>query len=244
MLVTLEESTRVSAEIGPLFHLLTWGTKTSWHNGYHFLLLPLARWKQRETGFSCYATEQSAACSPKPDGDSGGVELQAPPRGAINEREPVTVVLQEKIWSLSGDSFRILDNNQREVLQVKGNVFSLREQKVLYDSHGKELGLILKKLLAFKAQEDIHTPDRRKNIASIAEKSFFQLKSNAEEIHIRGSCLARDLTFQLGGRTIAHVHRSLEESDSYLLTVAPNVDLAFMVLVTICLDEVFNDCYE
>ncbi|KAL6068404.1 hypothetical protein QOT17_008214 [Balamuthia mandrillaris] len=196
-------------------------------------------------------------------GDSEGVELQAPsscfsplPQGIVNESQPVTVILKEKIWSLSGDSFKILDTNQREVLQIKGKVFSFRQQKVLCDSNGHELGLILKKLLTFKPQEDIYTPDRSKKIASVSRKSLFQLKSNAvvqvlttgEQINISGSFLARNFTFQLGDQTIAHVHRSLFNSrnllagkDSYLLTVAPNVDLAFMVLVTVCLDEIFND---
>ena len=38
-----------------------------------------------------------------------------------------------------------------------------------------------------------------------------------------------------------NMHNMLADKDCYFLTVAPGVDMAFMVLLCVCLDEIFRD---
>eukprot|EP01089_Gocevia_fonbrunei_P005852 TRINITY_DN1634_c0_g1_i2.p1 TRINITY_DN1634_c0_g1~~TRINITY_DN1634_c0_g1_i2.p1 ORF type:complete len:203 (+),score=28.48 TRINITY_DN1634_c0_g1_i2:57-665(+) len=167
----------------------------------------------------------------------------------------VTVVLKEKIFSLTGDSFKIQDTNGNDVFQLKGKLVSLHQRKVLKDMEGNSLGVVRKRMVSVHKRQNIYDADEKK-IAFAARKHFLQFHANAvikiksteEEITVKGSIFAHDFKFYMGDTVIAYVHRGILNArniiagkDSYQLTVAPNVDLAFMILATICLDEIFCD---
>jgi uncharacterized protein YxjI len=47
--------------------------------------------------------------------------------------------MKEKVWSLSGDTFHIVDQNGHEVVQCRGKAFSLSDRKEFADSSGRPL---------------------------------------------------------------------------------------------------------
>jgi uncharacterized protein YxjI len=49
------------------------------------------------------------------------------------------LVMKEKVWSLSGDTFHIVDENGHEVVQCRGQAFSLSDRKEFADSSGRPL---------------------------------------------------------------------------------------------------------
>jgi uncharacterized protein YxjI len=57
---------------------------------------------------------------------------------------PETLVLKEKVLSLSGDSFSIKLANGTPVLQVEGKVMSLTGRKKMFDMQGNHLCSIVK----------------------------------------------------------------------------------------------------
>eukprot|EP01089_Gocevia_fonbrunei_P005851 TRINITY_DN1634_c0_g1_i1.p1 TRINITY_DN1634_c0_g1~~TRINITY_DN1634_c0_g1_i1.p1 ORF type:complete len:195 (+),score=24.99 TRINITY_DN1634_c0_g1_i1:191-775(+) len=190
-----------------------------------------------------------------------GVHIDGPskPFSPLSDKQTndhaVTVVLKEKIFSLTGDSFNVQDTNGNDVFQLKGKLVSLHQRKVLKDMEGNSLGVVRKRMVSVHKRQNIYDADGKK-IAFAEKKHFLQLHANAvimmksteEEITVSGSFAAFDFKFYLGDTVIAYVHRSflnarniLAHKDTYHLTVAPNVDLAFMILATICLDEIFCD---
>ena len=50
-----------------------------------------------------------------------------------------TLVMREKVWSLSGDTFHIVDSNNHEVLQCRGQAMSLSDRKEFADNAGRPL---------------------------------------------------------------------------------------------------------
>lgn len=73
--------------------------------------------------------------------------------------EPQTIVLREKVLSVSGDSFEIKLANGEPLLKVHGAWVSISGRKKVEDAHGKHLFDIVKELLhihATYAIEDTH----------------------------------------------------------------------------------------
>lgn len=74
-------------------------------------------------------------------------------------KEPQTLVLREKVLSVSGDSFEIKLANGETFLKVQGAWVSLSGRKKVEDAHGKHLFDIVKELLHIHstyAIEDTH----------------------------------------------------------------------------------------
>jgi uncharacterized protein YxjI len=75
----------------------------------------------------------------------------SPPLGVnLSYCAPKQTVLcmKEKVWSLSGDTFHIVDENGHEVVQCRGSVFSLSDRKEFADSHGRPLFSLRTRLLS------------------------------------------------------------------------------------------------
>lgn len=74
---------------------------------------------------------------------------------------PETLVLKEKIMSLSGDSFDIKTIDGRPVFRVQGNAFSLSGRKEVMDTAGNTLFTIRKRLLRLLATFYAEDPSGR-----------------------------------------------------------------------------------
>ncbi len=59
-----------------------------------------------------------------------------------------TLCMKEKVWSLSGGTFHIVDENSHEVVQCRGQAFSLSDRKEFVDNHGRPLFSLRTKLLS------------------------------------------------------------------------------------------------
>ena len=65
-----------------------------------------------------------------------------PPLGvnpAYCTQNQTVLCMKEKVWSLSGDTFHIVDQNGHEVVQCRGQAFSLSDRKEFADSSGRPL---------------------------------------------------------------------------------------------------------
>jgi hypothetical protein len=56
--------------------------------------------------------------------------------------------MKEKVWSLPGDTFHIVDENSHEVVQCRGQAFSFSDRKEFPDNHGRPLFSLRIKLLS------------------------------------------------------------------------------------------------
>jgi len=90
-------------------------------------------------------------------------------------QQPETLVLKERVFSFSGDSFGIKTVNGRVVFQVKGEVMSISGRKHFMDENGQQLFDIRKQMIAFHATFFCENPEGQK---------FFQVKSKfARKFH-------------------------------------------------------------
>ena len=113
---------------------------------------------------------------------SGGAPVQLPPFPkqiglfpAYYAQQSETMVLKEKVMSLSGDSFDIKTIDGRPLFQVKGEVFSLSGRKNVNDMNGNHLFTIRKKHLALRSTYYAEDPQGREifEVVSKITSMFF-----------------------------------------------------------------------
>ncbi|KAK3358806.1 tubby C-terminal-like domain-containing protein [Lasiosphaeria hispida] len=175
-------------------------------------------------------------------------------------RQTETLVLREKVMSLSGDSFEIKLQNGQPVLRVQGKVMSISGRKSVYDMAGTHLFDIVKEHLHIHATYAALDPSGRKLLE--VKSSFALLGSKAtatftnattgtpESLQMKGNWFdsAADIVDLKSGATVGRIDRKLLSGrdilfgqQTYALTVAPGADMALMVAMCICMDEKNNE---
>ncbi|KAH6681711.1 tubby C-terminal-like domain-containing protein [Halenospora varia] len=169
-----------------------------------------------------------------------------------------TLVMKEKVWSLSGDTFHIVDENGQEVVQCRGQTFSISDRKEFADAHGRPLFSLRTKLLSIHKSFYAEAPDGNEifqvkgkfSIGTSKMIATFVNQSNGQpvELLVKGDWLDRSATITMNGAVVAQISRSyfnMREifggQQTYYVTIAPHVDLALMAAVCVCLDEKENE---
>ncbi|KAF3928026.1 hypothetical protein AA313_de0201246 [Arthrobotrys entomopaga] len=170
-----------------------------------------------------------------------------------------SLVLVEKVFSWTGDSFDITTVEKVPVFKVQGKKLSLSGRKVFSDQQGNELFHLRKKHIAIhstyygedaaekvlfevKSKFSIGTSKAYVNFTDITGKehsllmkgNFFDTKSNIVD--------------ETSGAVVATINRKLLNfgeifagQQTYVLSVAPGVDMALMAAACICFDEKNNE---
>lgn len=172
-------------------------------------------------------------------------------------QQPETLVIKEKVLSLSGDSFSIKTIDGRVIIEVKGEKLSLSGRKRVLDPQGNPLFDIRKKHIA------IHTTFYCENPQGV---KFFEVKSKfsigstkaiatfqstvsggtQHEFPMKGNFFGSkaEITDVKTGSVVAVINREFLNAgeliggqQTYQVTVQPGVDLALISAMCICLDE-------
>ncbi|KAI5919057.1 DUF567-domain-containing protein [Camillea tinctor] len=170
-----------------------------------------------------------------------------------------TLILKEKMISLSGDSFDVKTVSGQPIFKVEGSTFSLSGRKKVLDMQGNHLFTIRKKLIALHATYYAEDPNENvvfelKGKFSIgSSKSIGTFKSvggKQESLLMKGDFFDRkaDITDEATKQPVAHIDRqffNMRElvggQQTYAVTIAPNVDMSIIVAMCICLDERKNE---
>ncbi|KAK0652506.1 tubby C-terminal-like domain-containing protein [Cercophora newfieldiana] len=185
------------------------------------------------------------------------------PLGIWNQflaRQTETLVLREKVMSLTGDSFDIKMANGQPIFKIQGKVMSISGRKSVYDMGGNHLFDIVKEHLHIHATYAAVDPSGRKLLevkssfallGSKATATFTNASNHAQEsLQMKGNWFdsAADIVDLKTGFVVGRIDRKLLSGrdllfgqQTYALTVAPNVDLALMVAMCICMDEKNNE---
>ncbi|TMW57889.1 hypothetical protein Poli38472_013363 [Pythium oligandrum] len=179
----------------------------------------------------------------------------------------VTLHLKDKFWSLSGDDFTICDVQTGQVyFRIRGSDFSLSERKALLDenyvaiAHMREAPFTLTNdLFNVYADADskkfLFTIESTLSVFSSVLKVNFlnQVTGMRCKMGLEGDWRARNAVIWLDageGRfiVVARVTRAATTGRSILLgkhdyyvEIAPNVDLALIVLICVAMDESSRD---
>ncbi|ORX84150.1 DUF567-domain-containing protein [Anaeromyces robustus] len=178
--------------------------------------------------------------------------------------QSVTLVLREKIFSLSGDDFSIKDINGVEYLRCKGKALSIRNKKILYDVDQTPLLNIQKALMSLKGNVKIYAGDSdEKVLATIGQSGVFAVKKYVVEFF--NEATGKNESFDMkcdylsytcaifyghekeGAPVVAKVTKKLDKKtlftgmQNYFVEIAPGVDIALMCALAICFDEYKNE---
>ncbi|CAN9207104.1 unnamed protein product [Alternaria alternata] len=173
---------------------------------------------------------------------------------------PETLVLKEKVISLSGDSFSIKLANGTPVLQVEGKVMSLTGRKKMFDMQGNHLCSIVKEhfhlhstyvVESAKGDKIMEVKSSFKLLGSKATATFTSSNGKQEVLTMRGNFFdtqADILDEAQGGLVVARIDRKILSGkdiffgqQTYGVQIAPGVDMALIAALCICLDEKNNE---
>ncbi|PSN67683.1 hypothetical protein BS50DRAFT_572727 [Corynespora cassiicola Philippines] len=173
---------------------------------------------------------------------------------------PETLVLKEKVLSLSGDSFSIKLTNGQPILQVEGKVMSISGRKKICDMQGNHLFDIVKEHFHIHTTFAIIDPQEKKLMEVKSSFSLFSSKATAtftshngkaESLTMKGNFFDTyaDITDEAqGGFVVARIDRKMLSGkdiffgqQTYGVQVAPGVDMALVAAMCICLDEKNNE---
>lgn len=172
--------------------------------------------------------------------------------------------LKEKYFSLSGDSFDIMNITTGEVVfKIKGNALSFKDSKKLHDSEGNALLKMSESLVSVHGRMHIEDAVSKRTLLTLRKKSMLPLKGaktvqawrgkkddGDSDLECHGDLLRKDFTIKETptGRLLATVKRNcltvsniLLDKDSYVIRIEPQVDAALIVFLVIAIDEQYHD---
>ncbi|KAJ5123270.1 hypothetical protein N7448_009367 [Penicillium atrosanguineum] len=172
---------------------------------------------------------------------------------------PQTIVLREKVLSVTGDSFDIKLANGETLLKVHGSWVSISGRKKVEDVHGKHLFDIVKEHLHIHSTYALEDTHRKKIcevksslrlIGSKAAATFTDRNGKAVTFTMKGGWFdhSADIVNDKTGQTVARIDRKLLSGrdlvfgqQTYAVVVAPGVDAALIAALCICFDEKNNE---
>ncbi|KAG5935597.1 hypothetical protein E4U53_000408 [Claviceps sorghi] len=170
-----------------------------------------------------------------------------------------TLILKEKVMSVTGDSFDITNVHGTPFMKIKGRYMSMSGRKSVYDMAGNHLYDIVKEHFHLHATYAAEDPNKNKILTvkssirftgSRATAQFRSFNGTDETLVMTGNWLATvaDIQCERTGATVARIDRKrfnarelLANRQTYSLVVAPGVDMALMVALCVALDEKNNE---
>ncbi|KAF7845249.1 protein LURP-one-related 10 [Senna tora] len=182
---------------------------------------------------------------------------------------PYTVDLNivKKVMSIVDDNFTVSDINGNIIFKVKESLMSFRDRRVLIDATGNPIVTLRRKIMtahdrwhAFRGE----STEAHDLIFSLKKSSLIQFKTNLDvflanntkedvcDFKVKGSWLERSCIIYAGNSNtiVAQMHKKhtvqsvLIGKDSFMVTVYPNVDYAFIVALIVILREINDDDKE
>ena len=146
-------------------------------------------------------------------------------------------------WVSFGGSSTVKDMNEKDVLFVKGKVFTFTrkkfvrdlEQNLLYTVRNKFWILFAKKAMIYDKDGNIVANIRRK-VISLHDHYF--VESPVGQIEIKGNILCFDYHIWLNGEEVGHISRKISLRDSYVLDLKDGLELPFFVALVIAVDNI------
>jgi uncharacterized protein YxjI len=173
---------------------------------------------------------------------------------ALVRDAPASYALQEKMFSFSGEDFRVRDIAGNDIIIIDGGNVNLGgwvlDKLAFKDSAGKKFCSVERRAIAASTCYYIYSADGKECVAkverqwmSMTPKYSFYYEGDANpfaDFEAEGSFTDRTYTFKAGGDTIARVRRAPEivkDVDGYQVEVAAGVDAAAILAVAVIIDE-------
>ncbi|KAF3905963.1 hypothetical protein ABW21_db0202552 [Orbilia brochopaga] len=170
-----------------------------------------------------------------------------------------SLLLREKVFSFSGDSFDITTLEKVPVFKVQGKKMSLSGRKIFMDQQGNELFHLRKEHIALHSTyygEDstgkvlFQVKSKFSIGTSKAYVNFTDTSGTTHALLMKGNWFdtKSNIVDESTGAVVATISRKLLNfsellggQQTYVLSVAPGVDMALMCAACICFDEKNNE---
>lgn len=195
--------------------------------------------------------------APIPQANPSDYTHFAPIAPHLATNEVTELNLKEKTLSFTGDDAKIKDSNGNVIFKVKADLISFSQSRKMTDAQGRTIALLSKKLALIGTTFYIGTEGNEKKVAMKRKNKYNPLNSNAiikidgQEVgEISGDWRAKSFSITIDGVEVATVSRprtmasTFMDADSYVIRITPKgqpVDTAFISLIVIALDELYND---
>ena len=152
--------------------------------------------------------------------------------------------IRNKWFSLGGSSV-VKDENEKDVLKVKGKVFSWRRRKYVMDLDEKVMYEVRNRFWNF-FRHACYVFDASGNKVATLTTRFWTLADHYDidcslgKLVIRGNILGFNYRISLNGKEIGHVARKISLRDSFTLTVDDDQDVYFFVALVIAIDNIVD----
>ncbi|KAK7287158.1 hypothetical protein RIF29_00245 [Crotalaria pallida] len=173
-------------------------------------------------------------------------------------------IVSNKVFGVGGDNFAVKDINGNVIFKVKSSLMTLRDHRLLLDAAGNPIVTLRRKLMtahdrwqAFRGDSkdptDLIFTLKRSSLIQLKTKLDVFLASNTNgdtcDFKIKGSWVARSCAIYAGDSNsiVAQMHQKhnvqsvLLGKDSFMVTVYPNIDYAFIVALMVVLNEINED---
>ena len=148
--------------------------------------------------------------------------------------------------------------NGQPWFQITGRAFSFRDKKTLLNIYGQAICNLRDKMISIPPKQELYAGDSNDMLLCQIKKQFalFQTKlsipvrnlTNGQDltVYLKGNWLEKKASIMMGdkhGPVIATISRQLSlkeiffKKQDYIVTIAPGVDAAFIVMVCVALDE-------
>lgn len=167
-----------------------------------------------------------------------------------------TLVLKERSMSYSGDDAQIKDTAGNIVFYVQAELMTMSQRRFMVDTRGQKIGQLRhKKTPGLHPTVYVGTVSDEKK-CSVKMSGMLDpfncdakiLLGDSNEIgKINGNWRAKKFSITIDGSVVAKVSKKRTMSsifmgaDTYCIDIQPGVDMAFVSLLVIALDELYND---
>ena len=158
------------------------------------------------------------------------------------------LMIRNKWISLRGSSV-VKDENENDVMQVKGKFFTVTRKKFIQTLDGETKFIVRNKfwrLFAYRAY--VMTPDKHK-VARIRRKIFsfhdrYFIESEMGNLEIKGNILLHDYHIYMDGEEVGHIARKISLRDSYVLHLEEGIEPTFYLALVIAIDNITDQRRE
>lgn len=201
-------------------------------------------------------------------GCQGGALEVIPNNQEYVMNQPTIMKLKEKFFSFSGDDCVIKDLDGKTWFKINSETLSMSNKRSMLDNEGRVIAGYRKKLLSMHATAYITGEVGGKTLvyATIKKESMMSFTASAEiflhdppvdidnvttdglvaKIRVEGDFLGKKYDFMMGSRDnpykVAQVVRkwmTTMESNSYFVNIGTSMDVAFICMCAMAIDELF-----
>ena len=153
--------------------------------------------------------------------------------------------MRERVFAI-GDDFWVETGDGERAFKVDGKALRVRKTLVVEAPSGKELFTVRERKLSVR---DKMTIERDEDTAATVKKALIGLRERYNidldgggELHAKGNIVDHEYEIERDGRTVAQVSkRWFRVRDTYGIEIATGENDAFLIAVTVCIDQMAHD---